>query len=101
MWWAPLRGSRRNIPESSVRRGEEGKGGSRDGICYSYEYDSDWELVPQPEHLLPDVVVTSKGTRQREGKSEEIESFHELLTFSFSADEYALSSRKDLRQSQE
>lgn len=70
-----------------------------EGNCYSY--DSDWELVPQPEHLLPDVVVTSKGTRPRRGKSEEIESFHELLTFSFSADEYALSSRKDLRQSQE
>lgn len=82
--------------------GDEGKEGSGDGICYAYDYASDWELVPQPEHLLPDVVVTSKGTRQREGKSEEeIESFHELLTFSFSADEYALSSQKELRQSQE
>ncbi|HYO54042.1 hypothetical protein [Archangium sp.] len=61
-----------------------------------YAYDSEWKLVPNPEHTLPDLVVTTRGTRMREGKREEIESFHDIRTFSFRSGEYTLSSRKDV-----
>lgn len=69
--------------------GEEGPS------CVSY--DSTWQLVPNPERRLPDLVVTTKGTRMGEGKDSEVESVHKRRTFSFSGGTYSLSSEQNLR----
>ncbi|ADO70785.1 hypothetical protein [Stigmatella aurantiaca] len=74
---------------------DRGKEGHRaDADCYAY--NSEWTFVPDPEHALPQIAVTSRGTRLREGKSQEVESFHDFRTFSFQSGEYTLSSRQDV-----
>jgi hypothetical protein len=59
-----------------------------------YAYDSTWKFVAHPGDILPDLVVTSKGTRDANGTR--IESFHELRTFSFHSGQYTLASREDV-----
>lgn len=61
--------------------------------CYGYE--SEWKLVEHPEDTLPELVVTTRGTR-RKGERNEVESFHDIRTFSFRTGKYTLASREDV-----
>ena len=63
--------------------------------CYSY--DSTWKLVEHPEDTLPDLVVTTRGTRQKDGR-DEVESFQDIRTFSFRQSKYTLASQEDVPQ---
>lgn len=60
-----------------------------------YGYDSTWKLVAHPEDTLPDLVVTTRGTRRKDGR-DEVESFHDIRTFSFRPSKYALASHEDV-----
>ncbi len=61
--------------------------------CFSY--DSTWKLVEHPEDTLPDLVVTTQGTRRKEGR-DEVESFHDIRTFSFRPSKYVLASQEGM-----
>jgi hypothetical protein len=74
--------------------GDEGAPRADADRCYAY--DSTWKLVAHPGDTLPDLVVTSKGTRDEKGKGERTESFHERRTFSFHPGQYTLASREDV-----
>ena len=49
-----------------------------------YAYDSTWKLVAHPEDTLPDLVVTTQGTRQKAERNE-VESINDIRTFAVPA----------------
>jgi hypothetical protein len=62
--------------------------------CYSYT--SEWKFVPDPEHSLPELVVTTRGTPLDKDINKELEPFHEVRVFSFRSGEYTQTSRQDV-----
>lgn len=81
-WWGDCPWGDESVPRADADR------------CYAY--DSMWKLVAHPGDTLPDLVVTSKGTRDANNKGERAESFHELRTISFKSGRYTLASREDV-----
>jgi hypothetical protein len=77
---------------------EEEDDPSRPACC---AYDSTWKLVPDPDHTLPELVVTTQGTRLKDGTIKELESFHDISTFTFRSGQYTLSSHKDVAREKE
>jgi hypothetical protein len=77
---------------------EEEDDPSRPACC---AYDSTWKLVPDPDHTLPELVVTTRGTQPKDGTTKELESFHEISTFTFRSGQYTLSSHKDVAREKE
>ncbi|HYO73249.1 MAG TPA: hypothetical protein VEU33_45010 [Archangium sp.] len=77
---------------------EEEDDPSRPACC---AYDSTWKLVPDPEHTLPELVVTTKGTQLKDGTIKELESFHDISTFTFRSGQYTLSSHQDVAREKE
>ncbi|WNG18968.1 hypothetical protein [Cystobacter fuscus] len=68
-------------------------------------YTSEWKFVPDPEHSLPELVVTTRGSRLKaqddrdhldKDTLNEIEPFHEVRVFAFRSGEYTLISRQDV-----
>jgi hypothetical protein len=94
------------IPDTSESSGADCQGDGEDkdeeaqsaSLSQCYAYDSEWKFVPHEGHALPDLVVTTAGSRPAEGEGRKVEGFHEVRTFSANGRKYELLSREPERE---